>query len=141
MKEKRRKEKEKECEENRVKRQRREEETMFKEQNNQADCIRKAVAGRLAPIKFTCGVCGERGRLNDQMNDVMWYGCKERVCERWYHEEVCGRESIQQRAWVLGVSGIVRSVSHGFMTRNEYIKMGMCVDVRSVLCYVIFNYV
>ena len=87
MKEKRREEKEKECEEKRVKRQRREEEKMLKEQRKQADCIRKAVGGRLAPKKFTCGVCGERGRLNDEMNDVMWYGCEESVCERWYHEE------------------------------------------------------
>ncbi|XP_053379138.1 chromatin assembly factor 1 subunit A-like [Mercenaria mercenaria] len=97
LKEKRRQEKEKESEEKQIKKQKREEEKRLKEQKRKDEIIKKAVGGRLAAKKFTCGVCGETGRMIDEMNGVKWYGCEENRCERWYHEECL---SLQEREYL-----------------------------------------
>lgn len=54
--------------------------------NESGDCGEKI--GRLAAKKFTCGICGERGRVTDAGNGIEWYGCDDDMCERgWYHFE------------------------------------------------------
>ncbi|XP_060572179.1 complexin-2-like [Ruditapes philippinarum] len=90
LKEQRKQQKEKE-EEKVEKKKRREEEKKKKEQELKEERMKKAVGGRLAHKRFTCAVCGERGRVNDEVNEVMWYGCDDGMCGRWYHEECLGQ--------------------------------------------------
>ncbi|XP_053381964.1 uncharacterized protein LOC128549365 [Mercenaria mercenaria] len=96
--EERRIQRQKEEEERLVKRQKREEDRRSKALSKEMDRMKRAVGGRLAAKKFTCSVCGERGRMNDEINGVMWYGCDESMCERWYHEECL---SMREREYLL----------------------------------------
>ncbi|XP_060575063.1 uncharacterized protein LOC132732603 [Ruditapes philippinarum] len=91
LKEQRKQQKEKEGEEKVEKKKRREAEKKKKEQELKEERMKKAVGGRLAHKRFTCAVCGERGRVNDEVNGVMWYGCDDGMCGRWYHEECLGQ--------------------------------------------------
>ena len=126
-KEQRREQKQKEEEEKQMKRQKREEERKRKleekekkiaakkvkkvqrtekeievSMNAEEDCGEKI--GRLAAKKFTCGVCGERGRVTDEANGIEWYGCDDDMCmSGWYHfkclssgEKELLRESLEE---------------------------------------------
>ncbi|XP_060560005.1 axoneme-associated protein mst101(2)-like [Ruditapes philippinarum] len=110
LKEFRKEQKERDIEERQHKKQKKTEEKERRERQKKDEQIRRAVCGRLANRKFTCGVCGERGRMNDELNGVMWYGCDESMCEKWYHEEClsmkereCLRESMEEKSdWYCG---------------------------------------
>ncbi|XP_053395662.1 mitogen-activated protein kinase 7-like [Mercenaria mercenaria] len=96
--EERRIQRQKEEEERLVKRQKREMERRSKALSKEMVRMKRAVGGRLAAKKFTCGVCGGRGRMNDEINGVMWYDCDESLCERWYHEDCL---SVREREYLL----------------------------------------
>ena len=95
-----------ECEKE-AKRQKRAEAKLRREQEQ----IKKAVGGRLDKKVYTCGICGERGRVIDEMNAIRQYGCDENACGKWHHYECLGvgerdclRESVdEQISWYCSV--------------------------------------
>jgi hypothetical protein len=70
-----------------AKRQKRETEKNEREQEKLRERERKEKFGKLADKKYTCGVCGERGRVYDEQYGVEWYGCDNELCVTtgWYH--------------------------------------------------------
>ncbi|XP_060592326.1 uncharacterized protein LOC132747033 [Ruditapes philippinarum] len=58
-----------------AKKQKRETEKNEREQEKLRERERKEKFGKLADRKYTCGVCGVRGRVFDEQNGVEWYGC------------------------------------------------------------------
>lgn len=72
-----------------MKRQKREEERVQKDLERQRQKEEKATYGRLADAKYTCGVCGVRGRVRDDAMGIRWFGCEsgEVECEStgWFH--------------------------------------------------------
>ena len=83
------KRKQKEVEDNlkAAKRQKRETEKDEREREKLRERERKEKFGKLADKKYTCGVCGVRGRVYDELYGVEWYGCDNEVCVKtgWYH--------------------------------------------------------
>ena len=123
LKEQRKQQKEKDDEE-KVERKKRREERKKKEQEREEEKMKKAVGGCLAHRRYTCAVCGERGRVNDELNGVMWYGCDESMCGRWFHEECLSQsESILGRVKVMVCLGIVLYVSRGYMRKSKRARM------------------
>ncbi|XP_053381705.1 uncharacterized protein LOC123536821 [Mercenaria mercenaria] len=71
------------------KRRRKEAEKAEKEQEKLKEKERKEKYGKLTEKKYTCGVCDVRGRINDEMYGIEWYGCDNDTCKTtgWYHFE------------------------------------------------------
>jgi hypothetical protein len=93
----RREEKQKEVEERKLKRQKKEEEKQKKteektvkqelkrRQKEEKAREKDTMAERIA-ASYVCSVCGVHGKIDDEVNDIFWYGCDEDMCGRWYHE-------------------------------------------------------
>ena len=47
---------------------------------------------RLADPIYTCAECDIRGYVDDEDNGVLWIGCDDIKCGRWYHYECLDRE-------------------------------------------------
>ncbi|XP_053405143.1 uncharacterized protein LOC128558894 [Mercenaria mercenaria] len=71
------------------KRRRKEAEKTEEEQEKLKEKERKEKYGKLAEKKYRCGVCDIRGRINDEMYGIEWYGCYNDTCKTtgWYHFE------------------------------------------------------
>ncbi|XP_053398418.1 uncharacterized protein LOC123557736 [Mercenaria mercenaria] len=56
--------------------------------SGQKSSAEKAVITRdkgLASVIYTCGVCGVRGRKDDEVNGIEWVGCDEEMCLSCFH--------------------------------------------------------
>ncbi|XP_060560718.1 uncharacterized protein LOC132720575 [Ruditapes philippinarum] len=108
-----------------AKKQKRETEKNEREQEKLRERERKEKFGKLADRKYTCGVCGVRGRVFDEQNGVEWYGCDNDLCviTGWYHFE-CLSESekklLRERVWMkMMCSGTAKPASHVSMRKND----------------------
>ncbi|XP_045156950.2 chromatin assembly factor 1 subunit A-like isoform X2 [Mercenaria mercenaria] len=88
-KESRREQKEIEQEMRTAKRQKKEQERSERELAKLREKEKKIKFGKLAEKKYTYGVCGVRGRVNDVLYGVEWYGCDNEDCKStgWFHFE------------------------------------------------------
>ncbi|KAH3897658.1 hypothetical protein DPMN_021851 [Dreissena polymorpha] len=67
------------------------EKRLAREQEQKKKADEKMDRGKLANKKFTCGVCCMRGRVLDESKGIVWFGCDEKVCGKWYHFECLHR--------------------------------------------------
>jgi len=110
MKEERRQKRLEDEEQKKAKRQKKEEERQKREDERRRVREERDARGRLADIKYTCGVCGVRARVNDELLGIEWYGCDSDECKSsgWFHldclnviESEALRESLECGAkWV-----------------------------------------
>ncbi|KAH3698902.1 hypothetical protein DPMN_073847 [Dreissena polymorpha] len=71
------------------------EKRLARKQERKKNADEKRDRGKLANKKFTCGVCCMRGRVLDKSKGIVWFGCDEKVCGKWFHFE-CFHRSEQE---------------------------------------------
>ncbi|XP_052089263.1 uncharacterized protein LOC127726005 [Mytilus californianus] len=64
---------------------------------------------------YTCGVCGVRGCVQDDNNGILWDGCDNDNCMKWYHRGYNPNDELPY----IDLSLIVDSDWHCFICRNN----------------------
>ncbi|XP_053393873.1 uncharacterized protein LOC123537512 isoform X2 [Mercenaria mercenaria] len=47
---------------------------------------------------YVCGDCKEKGRPDDEINGILWFGCDEETCGLWFHEH-CLTQQAKEYLW------------------------------------------
>ncbi|XP_053400684.1 uncharacterized protein LOC128557382 [Mercenaria mercenaria] len=47
---------------------------------------------------YVCGDCKEKGRPDDDINGILWFGCDEETCGLWFHEH-CLTQQAKEYLW------------------------------------------